>query len=282
MKTRSGRSLCIRFLVLTAALLFIVGPVWAEGGEESEQADTDAAELAKKLSNPIASMISVPIQFNYDQNIGPDDKGSKLVTNIQPVIPMDLTDDWNLITRTIVPVTGLWDIPEGNNTFGVGDVLASFFFSPKKPTSGGLIWGVGPVLLFPTATDDLLGGKQWASGPTFVGLKQSGPLTFGLLSNHIWSYCGSNTRDDISNSFVQPFISYTSPTALGVVLNTESTYNWKTEEWSVPLNFAVSQVVRVGKLPVSFQAGVRYWADSPEVGPEGWGFRAVAILMFPR
>ncbi len=278
----------MQFLMVTLALLFIIGPAWADDedkadeAEQSEQGDADVAELAKKLSNPIASMISVPIQFNYDQDIGLDDQGSKLVTNIQPVIPMGLTEDWNLITRTILPVVSQWDVPQGNDTFGLGDVLISLWFSPKKPTSGGLVWGVGPALLFPTATDDLLGGKKWAAGPTIIGLKMSGPLTFGLLSNHIWSYSGSDSRDDISSTFVQPFFAYTSPTAFGVNLNTESTYNWETGEWSVPLNFMASQLVKVGKLPVSFQAGVRYWADSPETGPEGWGFRAAVTMIFPK
>ena len=107
-------------------------------------------------------------------------------------------------------------------------------------------------------------------------------MTYGMLANHIWSYYGSDTRDDISNSFIQPFLSYTSPTALGVALNTESTYNWETEDWSVPLNLMVSQMVPIGKMPVSFQAGVRYWADSPENGPEGWGFRVAMIMIFPK
>ncbi len=277
-----NRSVLSRILVISVALLISIGPAWADEADEGEQEGKDAAELAKKLSNPIASMISVPIQFNYDQNFGPNDKGSKLVTNIQPVIPMDLTDDWNLISRVIVPVVGQWDIPVGEDTTGLGDVLATLFFSPKKPTEGGLIWGVGPALLFPTATDDFLGGKQWASGPSFVGLKQSGPLTYGLLANHIWSYYGSDTRDDISSTFIQPFLSYTSPTAFGVVLNTESTYNWETENWSVPLNLMVSQIVPVGKLPVQFAAGVRYWADAPENGPEGFGFRVAVTMIFPR
>jgi len=279
---RSNRLFCIMLLMAALILLPHAGPAWAEEAEEGQEEGADAAELAQKLSNPIASMISFPIQFNYDDNFGPGDQGSKLVTNIQPVIPMDLTDDWNLITRTILPVVSQWDIPAGEDTFGLGDVLLSLFFSPKKPTPGGLIWGVGPVLLLPTATDDLLGGQQWGSGPTFVGLKQSGPLTYGLLANHIWSYYGSDSRDDISNTFIQPFCSWTSPTAFGLVLNTESTYNWKSEEWSVPINFMASQMVKVGKLPVSFQVGARYWADAPDNGPEGWGFRAAAILIFPR
>lgn len=130
------------------------------------------ADLAKQLSNPIASLISVPFQVNYDRGYGPDD-GHRVTLNIQPVIPISLNEDWNLISRTILPVISQDDIagPSGDQ-FGLGDTVQSFFFSPKEPTAGGIIWGAGPVFLIPTATDDLLGGEKWGIGPTVVALKQ--------------------------------------------------------------------------------------------------------------
>lgn len=245
-------------------------------------ASAQDADLAKKLSNPIASLISVPFQFNYDSGFGPND-GDKVTLNIQPVIPISLNEDWNLISRTIVPVVWQEDIagPSGDQ-FGLGDTVQSLFFSPKAPGPSGIIWGVGPVFLLPTGTDPLLGGEKWGAGPTGVALKQSGPWTYGMLANHIWSFAGDDNRNDISATFLQPFISYTTPDAWTFALNTESTYDWENESWSVPVNFTVSKLVKFGEQPVSLQAGVRYWAESPDSGPEGFGFRTAITFLFPK
>jgi hypothetical protein len=263
------------FKHLTCVPVFIA---WA-GSLHAQDSSTD---LAKKLSNPIASLISVPFQFNYDHGYGPLD-GDKATLNIQPVIPMSLNEDWNLISRTILPVTWQNDIagPSGSQ-FGLGDVVQSFFLSPAKPTGSGIIWGAGPVFLIPTATDDLLGGEKWGAGPTVVALKQEGPWTYGVLANHIWSFAGSDDRSDISSTFVQPFLSYTTPDAWTFALNTESTYDWEAEEWSVPINFTVSKLVKIDKKPISLTAGVRYWAAAPENGPEGVGFRLAVTFLFPK
>ncbi len=247
----------------------------------------DASDLAKKLSNPVAALISVPFQFNYDHDIGPERDGDRVTMNFQPVVPMSISEDWNLISRTIVPVTSQDDIfPGAGSQTGLGDTVQSFFFSPKAPTSGGLIWGAGPVLLVPTATDDLLGSKKWGLGPTAVLLKQSHGWTYGVLANHIWSVAsvhGNNDdRPDISNTFLQPFLSYTTPTAWTYGVNTESTYDWKNEQWSVPLNFTIGKLTKLGSTPVSFTGGLRYWADSPDGGPHGWGVRFVVTLLFPK
>lgn len=246
----------------------------------AEEGDSD---LAQKLSNPVADLITVPIQMNYDQDIGPLDDGWKLQTNIQPVVPFSVTDNWNLITRTIVPVIAQDDIfPGSGSDFGLGDINMSLFFSPKAPTDGGLIWGAGPVLLFPTSTDTLLGGEKWGAGPALVALTMHGQWTLGLLANHIWSYAGESDRQDISNTFMQPFVAYTTPTAWTYSIQSETTYNWKTEQWAVPVNGAVAKLVRLGKLPVSLQAGIGYWLESPETGPEGWRFRFQANFVLPK
>lgn len=252
-------------------MVFALAPsVWAED-----------ADLAKQLSNPVSSLISVPLQFNYDHGYGPQD-GDKAVMNIQPVIPISLNEDWNLISRTIVPVTWQNDIAGNSGTqFGLGDTLQSFFFSPKQPTAGGIIWGVGPAFLLPTATDELLGGEKWGVGPTAVLLKQEGHWTYGVLANHIWSAAGDHNRDDVSSTFLQPFLSYTTPTAWTFALNTESTYDWKNDQWSVPINASVAKLTKFGAQPVSLQLGARYWAQSPDNGPKGWGIRAGITFLFP-
>lgn len=245
-------------------------------------AAAEEAALAKQLSNPVASLISVPFQFNHDSGYGPNG-GHKSVLNIQPVIPFSINEDWNVISRTIIPVISQNDIAGNSGSqAGIGDVVQSFFFSPKQPTAGGLIWGAGPAILLPTATDPLLGGEKWGIGPTAVLLKQEGPWTYGALGNHIWSVAGDSNRRNISSTFLQPFISYTTKDAWTFALDTESTYDWKGEEWSVPINFTVSKLVMFGKQPVSFSGGPRYWAASPENGPDGWGVRAGVSLLFPK
>ena len=271
--------MAITCTLVLAALFFPLCPV---GADDAAPGHKDA-DLAQELSNPIADLITVPIQMNFDRGIGLQDDGWKLQTNIQPVIPFKLNEDWNLISRTILPVIYQDDIlPGSGSDFGLGDINLSLFFSPKEPSSGGLLWGAGPVLLFPTATDKLLGAEKWGAGPAAVALTMRGPWTVGMLANHIWSYAGDSDREDISNTFLQPFAAYTWPSAWTVSVQSESTYNWKTEKWSVPVNVAVSKLVRWGKLPVSLQAGVGYWAESPDTGPEGFRFRLQANFVLPK
>lgn len=243
----------------------------------------DDAELAKKTQNPIAALISLPMQLNYDEDIGPAEQGEKWQLNVQPVIPISLSEDWNLISRTILPIISQKDVIPGDDTqSGIGDITQSLFFSPTKPTSSGWIWGAGPVLLLPTGREEF-SGEKWGLGPTAVFLKQDSGWTYGSLANHIWSVAGDDDRNDISATYLQPFLSYTTKTFTTFSINTESTYDWEAEEWSVPLNFSITQLLKVGKQPLSLSAGARYWADSPDnVGPEGWGFRLTGTLLFPK
>jgi hypothetical protein len=270
---RQSRTPPTKIVALLLPALLIGTAAWAED---------DTQELAKKLSNPIASLISVPFQFNYDTGYGPND-GDKAYVNVQPVIPFKLNEDWNLISRTIVPIAYQNDIagPSGDQ-FGLGDTTQSLFFSPSKPTASGIIWGVGPVILLPTATDDLLGGGKWGAGPTAVVLTQRGPWTVGMLANHIWSFAGDDDRSNISSTFLQPFVSYTTKDAWTFTLNTESTYNWEADQWSVPINFQVAKLVVIDKQPISLFAGLRYWAESPDNGPDGIGVRGGVTLLFPK
>jgi hypothetical protein len=266
---------------LAFILLFTVfQPAHAENPAGAQPAEK--SDLAQELTNPLADLLTIPIQMNYDRNIGREDDGWKLQTNIQPVYPFHLTDDWNLISRTILPVTYQDDIfPGAGSQFGLGDATLSLFFSPKKPTSG-LIWGAGPILYLPTATDSLLGAEKWGAGPTAVVLTMRGPWTLGALGNHVWSFAGDGDRPEINNTFLQPFVAYTWPNQWTVSVQSESNYNWQTEKWSVPINVAASKLVKLGKLPVSLQAGVGYWVESPETGPEGFRFRLQANFVLPK
>lgn len=240
------------------------------------------ADLAKKLSNPVADLISVPLQLNYDQDIGPGDEGERWQLNIQPVVPLTLNADWNVISRTILPVLDQSDVPPGEDEFGLGDITQSLFFSPKAPTAEGWIWGAGPAFLLPTAGDDTLGTEKWGAGPTAVALRQQGSLTYGALANHIWSFAGDDDRAEVSSTFLQPFLAHTTASAWTFTVNSEATYNWRASDWGVPLNAVVSKVVRIGKLPVSLVAGGRYWLEQADGGPEGFGLRFGLTFLFPK
>ena len=259
-----------------AALLACSSAIFA-----ADPAGDEAAELAKKLNNPISSLISVPFQSNWDYGFG-DGTGEKYTLNIQPVIPFSITKDWNLIVRTILPVIDQEHIfgPRSGSQSGLGNTVQSFFFSPNAPGPGGITWGVGPVGYYPTNTDNLLGPDKWGVGPTFVALVQPGGWTIGMLANQIWSVGGDNNQQDVSATFLQPFIVYTTKSHTSFALNSESTYDWVSDQWTVPFNLSVSQVFKIGKLPMQAQIGARYYAESPNGGPD-WGLRASLTLLFP-
>lgn len=240
-------------------------------------------DVAKQLANPIASLVSVPLQLNYDEGYGASGDGELWRLNVQPVIPFSAGDDWNVISRTILPLVEQDGFPGADySETGLGDTLQSLFFSPKALTENGWTWGVGPALLLPTATDDALGAEQWAAGPTAVALRQSGSWTYGALANHIESFAGDGDRSDVSATFLQPFLTYITSTQTTFAINTESTYDWETEQWSVPLNLQASQLLKLGGQLVQVGGGVRYWLDSPRGGPDGWGLRMNVVLVFPR
>lgn len=241
--------------------------------------------LAKKLANPIASLNIVPFQNNFDWGGGPRGDGFQWKMNIQPVIPFKLNDDWNLITRTIVPVIHQDDIagtfarPSGSQT-GLGDTLFSAWFSPVEPSSNGWILGIGPALSLPTGTHDLLTSDKWAAGPTVIALKQEKGWTYGALLNHLWDFAGRDSRSSVNNTFIQPFLTLNRPGGWSYTINTESSYNWQANQWTVPVNIMINKVVKFGKQPVQFQLGGRYYVEKPDSGPE-WGLRCGVIFLFP-
>lgn len=243
-------------------------------------AQQSADELAKQLSNPVASLVSVPMQLNWDDW---ETGGSRTYLNIQPVIPISIGEDWNLISRTILPVVYQDDIfPGAGSQFGIGDITQSLFFSPKQPGAGGWVWGVGPALMLPTASDDLLGSGKWGAGPTAVVLRQTeSHWTYGALVNHIWSFAGDSDRDDVSATFAQPFLSKGLGQGRTLTFNIESSYNWKGEQWTVPLNVGYSKVSKIGGQMVSYYGGARYYFEAPDGGPE-WGLRFVFTLLYPK
>jgi hypothetical protein len=281
-RAANGRtqSLGLKGRLLLAFSFLLLG---ATLGRAAEPSSADSEALAKKLANPVAALISVPIEFDYDRGLGPKEDGTRYMVTGKPVIPITLNENWNLITRTIVPYVSLNDLAPGvDDTSGLADVQESLFFSPANLV-GGFILGAGPIVLLPTATDKLLGSEKWGAGPTGIVLRQQGPWTYGALANHVWSFAGNGQRDDVNQTFLQPFVSLTLKTATTFSVNTEATYNWTTEKWSVPLNASVAQVLKVGPQLIQLKLGARYWADAPdEAGPEGWGVKAGIVFLFPK
>jgi hypothetical protein len=172
----------------------------------------------------------------------------------------------------------------GESQTGLGDITPTLFFSPKAPV-GGLILGAGPVLLLPTATDELLGGEKWGGGPSVVVLKQTeSHWTVGVLANHIWSFAGDDDRNEISNTFLQPFITKGLGKGRTISLTSESSYNWEAldgHQWTVPINVIFGQVMKLGGQLVNLRAGARYFAETPGEGPD-WGLRLEITLLYPK
>jgi hypothetical protein len=282
-----------RLLWLCLALsLALTGGAWAQeqGPAPSEPDPPPAAsaeggaaagaDLAKQLSNPVSSLISVPFQTNWDFGVGPED-GERFILNFQPVMPFSLGEDWNLIARVITPLVAQPVLaPGGESTFGLGDIVPTFFLSPKE---GGITWGVGPVFSLPATSIPTLGSGRWSLGPSAVVLKQVGPWTMGGLVNHVWSVGGDEARADVNSTFMQPFLAYGTSSGYTFSVNSEMLANWEAadgQEWTIPVNFVVSKMTMLGRRPIQVQAGVRYFLEKPTGGPS-WGIRLGLVLVFP-
>jgi len=241
----------------------------------------DEAELAKKTQNPVSDLISLPFQNNTNFGIGPHDK-TQNVLNIQPIWPFALNEDWNLITRTIVPVISQPALAAGQErTNGLGDTTFTAFFSPKD--SGKLIWGLGPVFLLPTATDDVLGSDKWGIGPAVVVLTMPGNWVIGSLLSNVWSFAGSGDQD--VNLFTwQYFINYNLPDGWYLSSAPIITANWEAEsgnKWTVPFGGGFGKVFRVGKQPMNASVQAFYNVEKPDLGAD-WTLRLQLQFLFPK
>lgn len=264
---------------LLYGFIAVVLPFFASAQQNPPEGGSQA--LADKLSNPVASMISVPFQNNTDWGIGPYN-GSKNTLNFQPVVPFRLSSSLNLITRYIIPIVDQQDITgPDTHQFGLSDATISAFFSPAN-SNNGFIWGAGPVFLAPIATNDYLGTKKFGMGPTAVFLKQAHGNTMGALMNQIWSVAGDKDRPPVSQFFIQPFFAHSFPTGASVGGNAEITQNWQSNTTTVFLTLTASAVTKLGNQPVQLVIGPRIPVAGPEATRPAFGIRAVLILVIPQ
>jgi hypothetical protein len=264
------------FASVIGTILIALAPALASGQTAAPPAGGDA-DLAKKLSNPVSDLVSVPFQFNWEQNVGPNES-TRFVLNVQPVMPFSISQNWNLIARVIMPLVSQPALFEGGTpAFGLSDVLASFFFSPK---SGGITWGVGPVVSLPSTTIPTLGTEKWSAGPTVVVLKQAGPWTMGALWNQIWSFSGNTSRSDVNQMFLQPFLAYQTTPTVTLTVQSETTADWEVDEgrWTIPINVLVAKLSSFGVFPASYQLSAGGFVAHPDVGPS-WKIRGYRILL---
>lgn len=250
----------------------------------------DQADLAKAAQNPVAAMISLPLQNNTLFGVGPDGDTAN-VLNIQPVVPITI-GGWNIINRTIAPVIylpdvtdGLPELPQGidgGSTFGLGDINHSIYFSPAK--AGPVIWGIGPSFTFPTATDRQLGSEKWSAGPAAVALAQPGPWVIGTLVRQLWSYAGDNDREDVSQLLVQPFVNYNMEGGWYLVSSPIITANWEAssdDTWTVPVGAGMGRIFKLGDQAMNAQVQGFYNVERPEFGPD-WSIRVQLQFLFPK
>jgi hypothetical protein len=247
------------------------------------QAEMSAEELAKLAQNPVGNLISVPFQNNTNFNVGPY-SGTQNVLNIQPVIPISVNKDWNIITRTILPVVSMPSLAVGDDrTNGLGDTTFTAFVSPAQPD--GLIWGAGPVFQLPTDTQDL-GNKNWGMGASAVVLKleKGNPWVYGVLVNNVWSLTSDKRGGAYSNGIIQPFVNYNFPEGFYLTSAPIATVNWKADsgqQWTVPVGGGVGKIFHIGKLPVNTQLSAYYNVVHPD-NAANWQIRAQVQFMFPK
>ena len=270
-------------VVCTTVCGWMPRPALAQGSAPVDvESLANPQELAKKLVNPLTDLVSVPLQFNWLNNVGPEKELRSLIY-FQPVVPMSVNEKWNVIGRLVVPYLSQPAAFGGSS--GLSDVMAQAFFSPK--TSGTFTWGAGPMFNLPVPTDPTLGLGKWAAGPAVAVMKQKGGMTYGMLVNHIWSFAstGDIERSDVSMSYVQPVIAHTSRSGVTVSATMEAVADWEAvnpdDTWSIPINVLVSKLTRFANTPMSVQIGGGYYIAQQSYGPH-WQLRTTFTLLLPR
>jgi hypothetical protein len=272
--TRSApfREAFFAILIGLGALGSTVLPVWAQ----------ESSDIAKQAQNPIANLISVPFENDFNPHTGIN-KEDSYVLEMKPVVPFNLSNDWTLITRTIIPVIQVPDLsPRVDGTTGVGDVQESLFLSPAK--AGPVIWGAGPVISFPTSSQEILGTKKLSVGPTVVVLRIQGHWLFGTLVQNLFSVAGPAARANVNQMLMQPFANYNLKHGWYLTSSPIITANWEVnpnQRWVVPVGGGLGKIVHFGKLPVNIYTQFFRNVERPD-GTSSWSARLQAQLLFPK
>ena len=266
-----------RFLPLSLTVLIALAPA---ARAQTPPGSDAMAEIAKDLANPVANLVSMPFQNNWDYDLGTT-KGTLYTLNVQPVVPIDLDEKYMLITRTIVPYVSYPPLVPGTpGAGGLSDTQLSVFLSTRETVKGWIL-GAGPVLLFPTATSEYTGTGKWSAGPTIIVGRQEKGWTYGLLANQTWSFAGPESRKSVNSLFLEPFLMYTTKTYTTFGVFSETAYDFVGDSWKVPIDAMLSQMLLLAGQPFSVAVGGRYWAETPAGGPD-WGFRLNLTLIFEK
>ena len=255
-------------------------PPMAVSDKSEDASASESAKLALKLTNPVASLISSPIQNWFDFNLGPKKDGFRYTMEAQPVYPMQISKDWNLISRTTIPVVYQQNLYGRTTQAGLSDTTESLFLSPTHTSH--FIWGAGPIFLLPTATYGALGTRKFGMGPTGVVLLHEGHANFGLLGNQVWSVAGSSNRGYVSQTYAQTFITYTTKKAWTFATTSYDTYDWNAGRWTaIVMPIRVSKLLKLGGQRMSIGAAPRCTVTSPQYQPKGCGLEFTVTPLYP-
>ena len=258
-------------------------------GNQSQESQS-LAEVGAQLANPVSSVWSIVFQNNFTFLEGdPSDKTRFLYNlNFQPVLPVPLTDNWNLITRPVFPFIFGQPVLNTGSEFdsksGLGDIAMVNLLSPNK--ASGFLWGLGPTWIFPTATNDNLGQEKWQVGPAAVGLFLSKDWIFGAFPQQWWSYAGKDDRPDTSQMNIQYFVWRLLPGAWQFGTGGPNvTINWKADDdnkVNLPIGAGVAKTVKLGNLPVKFQIEGSYSVVHQDFLSPRWNIRFTITPVIPR
>jgi len=240
----------------------------------------ESAEIAQKLANPLAAMISIPIQSWFDFNLGANKDGFRYTMEAQPVYSLRISKEWNLLSRTTIPVVYQQNVYGRTTQTGLSDSTESLFLSPVHTKS--FIWGAGPIFLVPTGTNGLLSTRKFSVGPTAIVLEHKGHTNIGLLASQVWSVAGSDSHPDVSQTYAQPFLAYTTKKAWTYAMTSYDTYNWEVGRWTAIVNpIRVSKLVKLGQQKLSVGGALRCTVTSPQYQPKGCGLEFTVTPVYP-